>query len=228
MDWTETWRDAFRTELRAEAIGLAWHGWPVVPGTYPDGSRWIGRSGAPQHGPTPLHDDWQELAGAAPKEVASLWTGSPFSLLLATGIALDVLEVSADLGRYTATELRAIGLVAPIAATPDGRWLFPVVTGDPLCAELERHPEVELHGRGSWVPLPPSPFVHGVVHWRVKPEVSGWHVPRSSDVQQAVVDALHNQRLTEAGTAVLANATRNAARSPGQPEALSWSGPMNR
>ncbi|HEY3262231.1 MAG TPA: DNA primase, partial [Pseudonocardiaceae bacterium] len=29
MDWTNTWRNAFRTELRAEAIGLAYHGWPV-------------------------------------------------------------------------------------------------------------------------------------------------------------------------------------------------------
>lgn len=223
MNWTETWRNAFRTELRAEAIGLAWHGWPVVPGTYPEGSRWVGRPGAPQEAPMPLHDDWLEIAGSDPKTVASLWTGSPYSLLLATGFALDVLDVSAELGRRTATELRSIGLVAPIAATPTGRWLFPVVTGDQLCAELDRHQEVVLHGRGSWVPLPPSPFVHGVVHWRVKPEVSGWHVPRSSDVQQAVVDALHNERPTPAGTAVLATTTRIAAGSPGQPETLSWS-----
>src|SRR5215207_2051946 len=85
MNWTETWRNAFRTELRAEAIGLAWHGWPVVPGTYPDGSRWVGRAGAPQEGPIPLHDNWIELAGSAPEKVASLWDGHPFSLLLATG-----------------------------------------------------------------------------------------------------------------------------------------------
>jgi hypothetical protein len=221
MDWTETWRDAFRTELRAEAIGLAWHGWPVVPGTYPDGARWTGRTGTPQDGPIPLHDEWLELAGSDPKTVASLWTGRPYSLLLATGLVLDVLELPAELGRRTATELRAIGLVAPISATPTGSWMFPVVAGEPLCAELDRHPQVVLHGRGSWVPLPPSPYVHGVVHWRVKPEVSGWHVPRSSDVQQAVVDALHNERPTEAGTAVLATTTRSAAVSSGRPEALS-------
>jgi len=216
MDWTETWRDAFRTELRAEAIGLAWHGWPVLPGTYPEGSRWVGRPGTPQDGPIPLHDDWLELAGNDPKKVASLWTGRPYSLLLATGFTLDALDVPAELGRRIATELRAIGLVAPIAATPAGRWLFPVMTGGPLGSELNGHPEVVLHGRGSWVPLPPSPFVHGVVHWRVKPEVAGWHVPRSSDVQQAVVDALYNERPTEAGTAVLATTTRSAAGSPEQ------------
>lgn len=212
MDWTETWRNAFRTELRADAIGLAWHGWPVVPGTYPEGADWIGRPGAPQHGPTPVHDDWFELASSDEATVASLWTGRPYSLLLATGLGYDVLDLSARLGRRTATELRAIGLLAPIAATPAGRWLFPVLGGDPLVAQLIGHSEVVLHGRGSWVPLPPSPFVHGVVHWRVKPDVAGWHVPRSSDVQRAIVDALHSERPTEAGTAVLAASTRVESR----------------
>jgi hypothetical protein len=42
MNWTDTWRDAFRTELRTEAIGFARHGWPVVPGSYPRGSHWVG------------------------------------------------------------------------------------------------------------------------------------------------------------------------------------------
>lgn len=209
MDWTQTWRNAFRTELRAEAIGLAYHGWTVVPGTYPEDAVWVGVPGAPQDGPLPIHDNWLELAGAGADRTASLWSGRPFSLLLATGLVYDVLDLSAELGRRTAAELRNIGLPAPIAATPTGRWLFPVVTGEPLCADLATHPEVVLHGRGSWVPLPPSPFVHGVVHWRVKPEVSGWHVPRSSDVQQAVLDALYAVRPTAAGTAVLAGTTRS-------------------
>lgn len=209
MDRTDTWRNAFRTELRAEAIGLAYHGWPVVPGTYPEASSWIGRQAAPQLGPVPLHDDWLELASAGPERVATLWSGRPFSLLLATGLVLDVLDLPTELGRRTAVELRTIGFPAPIAATPTGRWLFPVVTGEPLCAELAGHPEVVLHGRGSWIPLPPSPYVHGVVHWRVKPAVSGWTVPRSSDVQQAVVDALHAGRSTEAGTSMLATTTRS-------------------
>jgi hypothetical protein len=209
MDWTDTWRNAFRTELRAEAIGLGWHRWPVVPGTYPDGSKWVGRAGTPQDGPVPVHDNWMELAGGAPEQVAALWSGRPFSLLLATGTVLDVIDMSAALGRRTAAELRNISLPAPIAATPAGRWLFPVIAGEPLCADLANHPEVVLHARGSWVPLPPSPFVHGVVHWRVKPDVSGWHVPRSSDVQQAVLDALYNGQPTKAGTAVFATTTRS-------------------
>jgi Bifunctional DNA primase/polymerase, N-terminal len=204
MDWTNTWRNAFRTELRAEAIGLAYHGWPVVPGTYPDGLEWVGRTAAPQHGPVPLHDNWMELASAGPGKVAALWSGRPFSLLLATGLLFDVIDMAADIGRRTAAELRNIGLPAPIAATPAGRWLFPVVAGEPLCTELAEHPDVVLRGHGSWVALPPSPFVHGVVHWRVKPDVSGWQVPRSLEIQRAVVDALSVQQPTGAGTAVFA------------------------
>lgn len=209
MDWTDTWRNAFRTEIRAEAIGLAYHGWTVVPGTYPEASSWVGRQAAPQQGPVPLHDDWLDLAGSKPDRVASLWSGRPFSLLLATGFDIDVLEIPAELGRRTAVELRTIGVPAPIVATPAGRWLFPVVSGEGLCAGLAGRSEVVLHGRGSWIPLPPSPFVHGVVHWRVKPAVCGWTVPRSHDVQRAMVDALHNERPTTAGIPMLATTTRS-------------------
>jgi hypothetical protein len=209
MDWTDTWRNAFRTELRADAIGLAYHGWTVVPGTYPDGAAWVGRAAADQHDPVPLHDDWLKLASAGADKVAALWSGQPFSLLLATGLVYDVLDLSAALGRLTAAELRNVGLPAPIAATPTGRWLFPVIAGEPLCADLADHPEVALHGLGSWVPLPPSPYVHGVVHWRVKPDVSGWHVPGSTEVQQAILNALLNMRRTGASTAMLATTTRS-------------------
>jgi len=209
MDWTKTWLNAFRTELRAEAIGLAYHGWPVVPGTYPDGGTWVGRAESAQNGPVPLHDDWMEQATAGPDKVAALWSGQPYSLLLATGLVYDVIDMSAAVGRRTAAVLRTVGFPAPIAATPSGRWLFPVVAGEPLCSDLDAHPEVQLHAHGSWVPLPPSPFGHGVVHWRVKPDVSGWHVPRSTDVQQAVLDALYTPRLASASTAVLAATTRS-------------------
>src|SRR5918999_1558463 len=57
-DWSDSWRGAFRIELRAEAVGLAWHGWPVLPGTYPAGSQWAGREGTENAGPVPVHRDW--------------------------------------------------------------------------------------------------------------------------------------------------------------------------
>jgi hypothetical protein len=49
---------------------------------------------------------------------------------------------------------------------------------------------VVLHAAGSYVPLPPTPLRHGVGHWRVRPEVCGWHMPESSTVQDALIDAL--------------------------------------
>lgn len=199
MDWTQTWRSAIRTELRAEAIGLASHGWPVVPGTFPNDLEWEGRQNTPQDGPVPIDDDWATLATDDMDRVGAMWAGHHYTILLATGRGVDVLEVPAELGRRAATELRAIGLPVPIAATPAGRWLFPVRSGEVLHARLAGDHDVVVHAQGSWVPLPPSPFLHGVVHWRVTPHVTGWALPRSCDVQHALGLAVHEHLPVGAG-----------------------------
>ena len=187
-DWSDSWRGSFRIELRAEAVGLAWRGWPVLPGTYPAGAQWAGRENPETDGPVPVHNDWQDRIGTAADEVATWWTGQPYSLLVATGVVLDAIEVDGELGRKAAAVLRTFGMPAPIVATPTGRWMFLTKTGQPLRSELVNH--VTLHGAGSYVPLPPSPFEHGVVHWRVKPEVCGWRLPESAVVQGALADAI--------------------------------------
>jgi hypothetical protein len=189
MDWSDSWRGAFRIELRAEAIGLAFRGWPVLPGTYPAGEQWVG-GGAAQGGPVPVHQDWQDRLTAEPEEAIAWWTGQPYTLLVATGVELDAVEVGADLGRRAAGVLRSAGVPVPIAATPSGRWLFLTAKGGPLRSRLAEHPDITLHGRGSWIPLPPSPFLHGVVHWRVKPSVCGWRLPNIDVVQDALTEAL--------------------------------------
>jgi hypothetical protein len=199
MNWTDTWRDAFRTELRTGAIGFARHGWPVVPGSYPRGSHWVGmpssqRTGAPARGAVPVHCDWPQLAGCGPERVAELWSGHPFSVLLATGMGLDALDLPAELGRATAIGLRVAGVPVPIAATPTGRWLFPVFGGGALHRELAEHLEVVLYAHGGWVPLPPSPCLLGVVHWRVKPAMCGWELPQLDEVTDAVLAALDEVR----------------------------------
>ncbi|MGH3997791.1 MAG: bifunctional DNA primase/polymerase [Pseudonocardiaceae bacterium] len=193
------WRDAFRTELRAEAIGFARHGWPVVPGSYLRGSHWVGmptswRTGVERPGSVPVHSDWAQLAGCGPERVAELWSGHPFSVLLATGMGLDVLNLPAELGRATAVGLRVVGVPVPIAATPTGRWLLPVLGGGALHHELDDHPDVLLHAEGAWVPLPPSPYPPGVVHWRVKPGMCGWELPRLDEVTDAVLAAIDQVR----------------------------------
>lgn len=206
MDWSDSWRGAFRIELRAQAIGLAYRGWPVLPGTYPAGSRWVGGSRPDQNGPSsaakadpssaqvdgpsPVHEDWPERIGATAEQVAEWWNGEAFSVLVATGTVLDVIEVGAALGRRTASVLRSAGRPVPIAATPQGRWLFLTAPGAALPRELSGHEDIVLHGAGSWIPLPPTAFEHGIVHWRVRPEVCGWELPTPHVIQDAMVRAL--------------------------------------
>ncbi|HEU5474313.1 MAG TPA: bifunctional DNA primase/polymerase [Actinophytocola sp.] len=190
MDWSDSWLRAFRVELRAQVIGLAWRRWPVLPGTYPAGGHWAGRTDAPDSGPVPVHDDWQERIGSTPEEVAGWWTGRPYNLLLATGGTLDAVEMGSGLGTGVARVLRSIGLPVPIIGTPNGRWLFLVQASARLADGLAGHADVVVHGAGSWVPLPPSQFPHGVAHWRVRPEVCGWHIPEAHIVQDAVLDAV--------------------------------------
>ncbi|PPK65784.1 bifunctional DNA primase/polymerase [Actinokineospora auranticolor] len=189
-DRSDNWRRAFRVELRAEAIGLAFRGWPVLPGTYPVGGHWAGRDGVEDTGPVPVHADWRDRVGTRAEQVATWWTGHPYTLLLATGAGYDAIEVGDDLGRGAARVLRSVGLPVPIIATPEHRWFFLTRSGDELVADLAANADVVHHGEGGWISLPPSPFQHGVVHWRVKPEVCGWQIPSSRVVQDALLDAI--------------------------------------
>lgn len=185
MDWSDSWRGAFRIELRAEAVNLAWHGWSVLPGTYPAGERWAGREGAEADGPVPVHHDWQERVGTKAEQVATWWAGHSYSILLATGHGVDAIEVDAELGRRAAVELRATGVPVPIAATPEGRWMFLVASGGAVVTD----DEVRHYGRGEHVSLPPSPRQVGVVHWRVKPQICAWQLPHADVVRDALLQA---------------------------------------
>lgn len=194
-DWSDIWRGAFRIELRAEAIGLASRGWPVMPGTTPQGPGW--------EGPVPVRADWQELIAAGPGEFGEWWSEGPYSLLVATGSVVDAVEVDHELGRKAACILRSSDRPAPILALPNGKWIFLTSAGSDLPPVLADRPGVRWHGEGSWVPLPPTPFEHGVVHWRVKPEVWGWRLPIASAVHGVLARAA-NELLLDAAPQVAA------------------------
>ncbi|MGC7099280.1 bifunctional DNA primase/polymerase [Amycolatopsis lurida] len=198
-DWSDSWRGAFRIELRAEAIGLAGRGWPVLPGTYPAVPEPAGdQAGADPdwQTPVPVHQNWRDEVGAHPHRVAAWWTEAPYSLLVATGTVVDAVEVDDELGRRAACLLRALGQPAPIVAMPNGRWLFLTTASAGGCpAELAGRESVQYHGEGSWIPLPPTPFQHGVVHWRVKPEVWGWRLPDAAVVHDVLSRALEGARV---------------------------------
>ncbi|WP_197321753.1 bifunctional DNA primase/polymerase [Saccharomonospora sp. NB11] len=209
-EWPDSWRAAFRIELRAEAIGLAWRGWPVVPGTYPDADT-VADNSETWTRPVPAHSDWQNRIGAHPQQVAAWWTGRPYSVLVATGTLVDAIEVDDRLGRRAAMLLRGTGQPAPIVAMPNGRWLFLVASADDGPRELADAPNVEWHGEGSWIPLPPTPFHHGVVHWRVKPDVWGWQLPQAAVVHDVLVRALDDLSTSGANVPQVTSVERSAA-----------------
>lgn len=190
MDWSDNWRDAFRIELRAEAVGLAWRGWPIMPGTYPTAQGWSDGDRVYTGGPEPVNADWHLQLAEMPERVATMWTGRPYSLLVATGTVLDAVEVPGSFGLHLAKLLRAVGLLAPIAATPEGRWMFLTTPDDAALADLDAHPDLVVHGEGSWIPLPPSAGQHGIVHWRVKPQNCGWQLAEAGTVRDAVARVL--------------------------------------
>lgn len=189
--WPNRTGGAFRVELRAEAIGLAGRGWPVVPGACVTDER-VGDGVGRELRPVPVDPDWCDRASANPEEVAAKWAEAPYGLLVSTGTVLDALEVDAEVGKRAAGLLRSIGRPAPILALPDGSWLFLTRAAGEMSAELGDRNEVRLHSVGSWIPLPPTPFASGTVHWRVKPTAWGWRLPDSGLIHEVLSSAVYN------------------------------------
>ena len=185
--WWNSSRAVYGTELRAGALCLVDHRWPVVPGTWWRDGGWSGGSAGRDSAPA-LAGGVAE-ASTDPAQVARWWSREPFAVLLCTGGVLDVLEMPAWMGRRVAAALRATGVPAPLAATPAGRWWFPVIAGAAMPASWLAAEGVVLHGGGSWVIAPPSECADGLVHWRVSPSACGWRLPSASVVHSAAAEA---------------------------------------
>jgi hypothetical protein len=189
----ESYRAVYGAELRAGALCLVDHGWPVVPGT------WWGGDGAPATGtgwssasawdPLPSVPGGVAAATCDPAQVTHWWSAAPYAVLLATGTRLDALEVPAWMGRRMAATLRSVDVVAPLAATPSGRWWFPVAVGGPELTGWLTEAGVVRHGAGSWVIAPPSECADGLVHWRVNPSACAWRLPPAELVLSAAAEA---------------------------------------
>jgi hypothetical protein len=181
-----------RSRLRHAALRLAAHGWPVTPGACLRAQRFdCGRPGCPTTSCHPALEGWEAAASRDRVRVSGWWRYAPHSLLLPTGLAFDVLEVAAPLA---ARAVRAPGwcgpVCGPIATLPGGRWMFLVRPGQQLLPELACRLEVVGHGRGSWVPAPPTRLVDGPVRWRMPPSQVGWRLPDGYEVQRLLADAL--------------------------------------
>jgi hypothetical protein len=185
-----------RIRLGRAALAYASQGWDVTPGACLAGSRFTcGRLGCPTVNCHPALESWEEAASHDLPTVAGWWRAAPYTVLLSTGRALDVLEVPAHLGAAVA-DARWAGMPdrdkvrGPVAVAPTGRWLFLVRPGEPLRPELDCRLDVLRHGLGSWVAAPPTRLLEGPVRWLVPPEETQWRLPEPGPVQRLLADAL--------------------------------------
>jgi Bifunctional DNA primase/polymerase, N-terminal len=181
-----------RQRLRRAALQLAARGWPVTPGASLRAGRFdCGRPGCPTTTCHPALDGWEQAASRDRERVEDWWRYAPHSVLLATGVAFDVLEVSAPLGSLAVASPRWSGRVrGPVATMPTGRWMFLVAPGGPMVPELAGRLDVVRHSRGSWVPAPPTRLVEGAVRWLVPPAEVRWQLPEGYKVQRLLTDVL--------------------------------------
>ncbi len=180
MNLTDRWQ---RSTLRRAAHRYAEHGWAVVPGAFLAGDRFRCGQLCPTVGCHPALDNWSAAASVDPTDVDDWWRTAPFSVLLATGGAFDVIEVPARLG-MPAVAARAVG---PTVVSPTGRWMFLVRAGHALRPELAAQLDVVIHRAGSWIAAPPTRSPEGRVRWAVHPSVTGWAVPDPYAVQEQLL-----------------------------------------
>jgi hypothetical protein len=178
--------------LVAAAQAYVGAGWPVAPGAWWDQT--LGRYVCTQPNCTrdALHPTLAEATGSATTRcqvsatqaatrdiaaVAARWGRWPYTVLLATGYVADVVEFHESIARPVLAVLAEYEQLGPVATVPDGRVLLFTSVASPADAELVS----ELvaagalhHGRGSWVPLPPSRIAAGVVTWSEPPGASEW------------------------------------------------------
>jgi Bifunctional DNA primase/polymerase, N-terminal len=184
-------RRPLRTRLGRMATRYAAHGWDVLPGAYLRGRRFdCGRPWCQTVGCHPAVDDWESAAGHDATTVAAWWQEMPYTVLLATGRAFDVLEVPATLGGPAVRGLSPAAIGGPVAIAPGGRWMFLVRPGAALTTALAARADVVLHGMGSWVPAPPTRQPDGPVRWRLSPRAVGFAGADPDVVQALVVAAL--------------------------------------
>ena len=188
--FTSRYRRALtRTAMSAAAAGL-----PVVPGAWWSASARrfeCDLAGCARTGPHPaVHNDsaaglpglGDGLAAHAvrhPVAVLARWNRQPYTVLVPTGEACDVVDVPAHLGRSLAARLDARSALGPVIAAGT-RWFFLTAPGGQLPASGG---DVLVHGQGSWIMLPPSLGPGGApATWLVRPVRRGWSLQSRDEV----------------------------------------------
>jgi hypothetical protein len=137
-------------------------------------------------GSHPAHRDWQKRISGQPSKAHEWWpAGSDASVLLPTGRAFDVLEVSEAAGCLALARLERAGVnVGPVAATPTRRMYFFVLPNarpkmGKLLATLgwgRTALDLTCRGAGDYIVAPPSRMgTLGHAQWVRRPaEANRW------------------------------------------------------
>ena len=188
-----------RRLLQRTALAAVTAGWPVVPGAWWSESarRFVcDVPGCTRAGPHPVLDGVLDPMPAAdllaaralrrPEAVLDRWRLRPYSILLPTGETCDAVDLPDALGRRLAGRLG--GPVIEAA----GRWLVLTAAGGVPAPRLDG--DVIVHGRGSWIMLPPSPGPCGQsACWLNRPGRGEIRLPRRDDVLQTVSEGRRNR-----------------------------------
>ena len=185
---TQRIRSLLARQLLARSTGrYVAAGWPVLPGAWWDGHRY--RCPELTCRTTGLHPAHQS-ASADPAVARAWWAAHPYTVLLPTGNAVDVLAVPGWAGRRVWRRLHLRGVPVPAASLPGGDWLLFTAPSPAAPPADDVATRVVHHGAGSWVPVPPSALDRGPVRWEHAPWVGDWTLPRS----EVVLAALATQR----------------------------------
>lgn len=230
MHWAiERWVSHFR--LRRAAMRFAEQGWTVTPGAWlepGDGDNAVperfecGRPGCVTSSCHPALTHWDDDASVDPVQIEEWWQDAPYSLLLATGHGIEVIEVPALLGAQAVCgPVNGPGrpsvrgpLRGPVAVTPQDRWMFFVRGTAEVRPELAQRDDILCHTISSWVPLPPTRLFSGAVRWEVSPDDVEWRLPTSEQAQEALLSAMVSldASLLESRHARTITPARSAAR----------------
>lgn len=165
--------------------------WEVALGTSAERSAggWSCSCGSAQCaaiGAHPAQRDWQQLSSGQPSKAHEWWTTRPAaSVLLPTGRAFDVLEVSEAAGCLGLARLERAGVnIGPVAALPTRRMYFFVLpTARARTVELlsalgwgRSRLDLVCRGAGDYVVAPPSRMgALGHAQWVRRPsETNSW------------------------------------------------------
>jgi bifunctional DNA primase/polymerase-like protein len=198
-----TWR--YRRALTRTAVNAVAAGLPVVPGAWwsAGGRRFqCDLAECDRSGPHPAVRADLSLTGSAdlddglaghavrhPDAVVARWNRQPYAVLVPTGETCDVVDVPVALGHHLAVRLDHRSALGPVIASGP-RWFFLTAPGGrpPVLGS-----DILVHGRGSWIMLPPSLGPGGErADWLIRPNRFGWALPSRDEVIGAIAPTLRS------------------------------------